>query len=72
MCAARARAMYDRQAKERQSKGGQEAGRCRPKQVMENLPQPIAGTARDQAARVFGVSGKSVDYAGKVLTQARR
>jgi len=55
MCAARAREIYERQAKERQSAGGgdksKEAGK-------ENLPEALKGQARDAAGKAFGVSGK--------------
>jgi ParB-like chromosome segregation protein Spo0J len=64
MCAARAREMYDLRAKERQrlSEG-------RGKKGMANLPD-LKGTARDDAGKVFGVSGRSVDYAAKVIKDA--
>lgn len=66
MVGARAREWYDRQAKERQKASG--GDRKSNKSVMANLPQPIdAGTARDHAAKAVGVSGKSIDYATKVL-----
>lgn len=57
MVAARARDRYDKQAKERMTKGTKS-------DPMENLPQ---GSARDAAGKAVGVSGKSVDYASKVL-----
>ncbi len=60
MCAARARECYDQQANERQ-RGGQGG-----KLLMENLPQ-ANGSARDAAGKAFGVSGKSVDNATRVL-----
>jgi ParB-like chromosome segregation protein Spo0J len=56
MCAARAREIYERDAKERMKLG------------KENLPDPKqAGQARDLAGKAFGVSGKSVDHAKRVL-----
>ena len=66
MCAARASEIYERQAKERMKAGGgdktKEAG-------MENLPSPVTGqsTSRDAAGKAFGVSGKSVDFAKRVI-----
>ncbi len=66
MCAARAREMYDRQAKERQKvrKGSQ------PGATPANLPELPKGDARDHVGKAFGVSGRSVDYATKVLKNA--
>jgi ParB-like chromosome segregation protein Spo0J len=58
MCAARAREIYERDAKERMIR--------KPESAMENLPQQ-KGTARDLAGKAFGVSGKSVDHAKRVL-----
>ena len=65
MVAARARDAYDTRAKERQKarKGNQ------PGATPENLPELSKGDARDQAGKDFGVSGRSVDYAEKVLKQ---
>lgn len=62
MCAARAREFYDLQANQRMIDG---------KQIdpVENLPQG-SGKARDIAGKAFGVSGKTVDHASKVLAQA--
>jgi ParB-like chromosome segregation protein Spo0J len=59
MVGARAREHYDREAEQRMRAGK----KCDP---MENLPQ---GTARDQAAKAVGVSGRTIDYATKVLEQ---
>lgn len=59
--AARARDYYDRQAKERQKRKPADS-------VPENLPEQ-KGDARDQAAKAAGVSGKTVDFATKVLKQ---
>ncbi len=56
--AARARAIYDRAARERR---GQRSD------MVENMPP--CSTARDAAGKAGGVSGKSVDYATKVLTK---
>jgi hypothetical protein len=53
------------------SEGGKAAGKGRPKQGVEKLPPPIdGGKARDQVGKDFGVSGRSVDYATKVLREA--
>lgn len=47
------------EAKERQREGGKSKGK-------ENLPYP-AGQTRDIIGKAVGVSGKSIDYAAKVL-----
>jgi ParB-like chromosome segregation protein Spo0J len=63
MCAARARELYEQQAKERQqARKGNQAGAS-----PENLPELKPSDARDAAGKAFGVSGKSVDYAKKVI-----
>jgi hypothetical protein len=62
MAGARLREIFDRQAKERQQASGKIHGRGKEK-VPVNLPEPIKGDARDQAAKLVGVSGKSIDYA---------
>ena len=59
MCAARAREVYEQQAKERQIRKPADS-------VVENLPQQNS-KVRDAAGKAFGVSGKSVDYGKKVL-----
>jgi ParB-like chromosome segregation protein Spo0J len=70
MVGARVKEMYNRQAKERQREAGKTHGRGKEK-VPVNLPEPIGtGDARDQAARAVGVSGKTIDYATKVITRA--
>lgn len=66
---ARAKKLYEKQAKERQRirKGNQ------PGATVANLPQlsgnsrTAAGKARDAAGKAVGVSGKSIDYATKLL-----
>lgn len=64
MVAARAREIYDQQAKERQKVHGKTApGK---KSLVENLPQ-VSGAARDAVGKAVGVSGKTVDFATKVL-----
>jgi len=63
MCAGRARAYYDEQAKERQQvRKGEQPGTS-----PVNLPDLKKSDARDAAGKAFGVSGKSVDYATKVI-----
>src|SRR5580704_11757509 len=71
MCAARARKLYDERAKERQKESGGDRKSTRAKSVVANLPEPIsAGRARDEVGKAFGVSGRSVDYATKVINTA--
>lgn len=66
MVAARAKEMYVAAAKERQIESGKNHGRGK---VPENLPDPIDhGDARDAAGKAVGVSGRSVDFASKVLS----
>jgi hypothetical protein len=63
MCAARAREIYEREAKERQKvRKGDQAGSS-----PENLPELKTGDARDIAGKAFNVSGKSVDHATRVI-----
>lgn len=70
MAGARAREIYDRQAKERQH-DGQERGRQKQSgAIVENLPQTDTGKARDQVGKVVGVSGKTIDHATKVIKAA--
>lgn len=59
MCAARAREIYEKQAKERLDTKGGRSGPV-------NLPE-AKGDARDKAGKAFGVSGKSVDHATRVI-----
>jgi hypothetical protein len=70
MVGARARKWYDDEAKKRMSEGGKAGGKGRPKQGMETLPSPNSGAARDQAGKAVGVSGRSIDYATKVIANA--
>lgn len=67
--AARAMPMLEEEARKRQ-----EASRARPGQkvgnVPVNLPAPTKGDARDHAAKLANVSGKSVSDAKRVLDQA--
>lgn len=65
MVGGRVRAIYDEQAKERQqARKGKQSG-----STVENLPQLETGKSRDKAGAAVGVSGKSVDFATKVLSQ---
>ena len=61
MVAAKAREVYDRQAKERQK-----LSEGRGKKGMVNMPY-LKGSSRDAAGHALGVSGKLVDHASKVL-----
>lgn len=58
LVAARARDLYEKQAKKRQGKRND---------LVENLPPSDSGKARDKAGEAVGVSGRSVDHASKVL-----
>jgi len=70
MVAARARGMYDDAAKQRQKQHGDTAtGKTKTLQV--NLPEPNQ-QARDASGKALGVSGKSVDFASKVLDDENR
>ncbi len=63
MVGARAREIYDKQAKERQQvRKGKQAGSS-----PANLPELSKGDSRDQVGRAVGVSGKSIDAATIVL-----
>lgn len=73
MVGARVDEIFKKEAKERrkagQVKGGKTAGKSRPKLAdssVENLP-PSKGKARDQDGAAVNVSGKSVDFAEKVI-----
>lgn len=71
MCAARAgklKEKFQEEAKERMRRGGRMAGGGRPsRQGPDNCPDPARGDSRDKLGDEFGVSGKSVERAGKVL-----
>lgn len=58
MCAARARELYEQQAKERQGKRTD---------IQDNCPESPKGQARDAAGKAFSVSGRSVDRASRVI-----
>lgn len=63
MVGARARAVYDKMAKDRMTKGRNQYS------PVANLPQgSFKGKARDHVAKAVGVGGKSIDYATKVIT----
>jgi len=63
MVAARARSIYDEQARQRQVRKPSDS-------VPANLPAQVnKADARDAAGKAVGVSGKSVDYATRVLAQ---
>lgn len=66
MIGAKAKDQYQREAKERQKAAGGDK-----KALVENLPQALdnKGKARDKAAAAVGVSGRSVDFATKVIKQ---
>lgn len=63
MVAARVRAIYDKQAKERQTATLKKGD----KPVPASLPERERSDARDLAGKAVGVSGKSVDYATRVI-----
>ena len=69
VAAGKAKELYAKQAKERMSEGGKAGGKGRQKQGVVIVPPPNeeAGKARDKAGKAFGVSGKMVDLASKVL-----
>jgi hypothetical protein len=78
MCLARAEGLmekYANEALERKRKGGQDAGRSRPQQDVECIPQPIVpsdpivqtGKSRDRLGALFGISGRTVDHARRLL-----
>jgi hypothetical protein len=60
MCAQRARKMYDEAAAERKKRKPKDS-------VPDNCPEQTRCDARDQVGETFGVSGKSVDRAAKVI-----
>ena len=68
MVGARARKWYDDEAKKRQKASG--GDRKSGKSVPANLPEPIKSDARDAVGKAVGVSGKSIDYATRVIEKA--
>ena len=71
MIGARARAEYDRQAKERQRASGGDRKSAGAKSVQVNLPEPIKSQARDEVGKTVGVSGSTIDRANRVATTYR-
>ena len=67
MVGARAREIYDRQAKERQKASGGDKKSDKAKSVPVTLPEPMRHEdSRDAAGKAVGVSGKLIDHATKV------
>lgn len=68
---ARLKSLFEEQAKQRQQAAGGDRGNQYTGgkvAVVENLPPlPENGKSRDKAAETVGVSGKSVDFASKVI-----
>jgi hypothetical protein len=77
MAGAKMRAIYDRQAKERQKEAAVKAGKASgvsrrgEANVPVNLPEgsSASGDSRDKVGRLVGVSGKTIDFATKVIEQ---
>lgn len=67
MVGARAREVYDKQAKERQ-KATLKRGNEKP--VKEKLPERESGQSRDKVGDSVGVSGRYIDHATMVLNNA--
>jgi hypothetical protein len=75
MVGQRARELYAEEAKRRKQEGGSRGGKLSgaarrgETKVVENFPQPSpdSGSARDQAGKAVGVSGKSIDFARTVI-----
>lgn len=59
---ARMREMYDQEAKERQKRKPANS-------VQVNLPEQSRGQSRDKVANAVGVSGRTIDFASKVIEQ---
>jgi hypothetical protein len=70
MVGARARAIYDRQAKERQ-KAGQEKGRQKQRGLVENLP-PTESARATEGAKARDLAGKAVGVAGLIVSGRHR
>lgn len=71
MVGARARDVYDKAAKERQSDGQKSGGRGHTRNSVETFPPSLeSGKSRDQAGKAVSVSGKLTDRAksGEVAT----
>lgn len=77
MIGARAKKLYEAQAKERMHEGQKSGGRGHKKNLVENLPpslakangRTVAGKARDLAGEAVGVSGKTIEYGVTVLSK---
>lgn len=68
MVGARARDLYDKQAKERQKEGQHRGREKQSGRKVENLPPTDKAKARDQVGKAVGVSGRTIDFATKVLS----
>jgi hypothetical protein len=64
---AKAREIYDREAKERQKEAGKAGRQKQLTGEVETLPPPQK--SRDAAGKAFGVSGKLIDHGTKVLKE---
>jgi len=67
MVAARVKAIYEMDARERQIEAGKKYGRGQEK-LMDNCPQ-VKGTARDKVGEAMNVSGRSIQRAEKVISK---
>lgn len=65
----RVRDYYDKQAKERMAEGQKHGGEVRQGSTVATCPPREQGKARDQAGKVVGVSGRTMDRAKKVREQ---
>ena len=70
MVAAKAKELYEKEAKERMSAGGGDKKSKSAKSGPVIVPDPIKGDSRDKAGKAVGVSGSLVDRASKVLAEA--
>lgn len=72
MVGARARGIYNREAKERQHIGKGDdgsGGRGNKKNLTALVPEGFKGESREFAGKAVGVGGRSIDFATKVLNQ---
>lgn len=67
MVAARAREIFDREAKERIKVGAIHGAKSGHGQPVANLPEAGTGRSRDKAAAAVNVGGRTVDAATRVL-----
>ena len=65
MIGAKAKEVYEAQAKERQAHGSTAPGR--PKTLTTTVPEAISGETRAIIGKVVGVGGSSIDRASRVL-----